>query len=95
MPEKLELLIRLATEHGIMLYDIMLRNAGWGIMWSDEARIKTPPIDAVCHGGPILGHIRAYSENETKRHKESLVVYRYYRTFDEMLDGELERIRAL
>ena len=78
--EQLDRLEEIAARQGCVIYAILHRRAGWGIEWHDQKREENPDRH------PSL----LYRGEDSW--KNGLVVYRYYDTFDEMLQNELERL---
>jgi hypothetical protein len=65
----------------LTLYNILRRNAGWGLQWHShrrEAKLKLSSPYA-----STLDKVRS-----------GLFINRYYRTFTEMVEGELKWLRA-
>lgn len=72
----------LAALRGATMFEILIRNAGWGISWHEEEREKNPPQYA-----------RRYDGKDAWRN--GLVVYRYYPSLRQALRAEEKRLRAL
>lgn len=86
----------LAAERGAVLYNILHRQAGWGIEWWEESRCMTPepslagssPTDY----GDFLLWLQAASRVNDARLSEGRIVYAYRPTLREAIEAEIERL---
>ena len=76
---QIDQLEEMAAKQGCVIYNIHKCRAGWGIEWHEQEREDNPRYPRIAHTG-------------TDSWKNGLVTYSYYKTFDEMLMEELERL---
>jgi len=72
-----------AAEKDAVIYNIMRRNAGWGILWYEKSRLPGGYNHEYNRDRPL--------DNEWRK---GLIVYKYYPTLFECIEKELERLRT-
>lgn len=82
----------LAADRDAVIYNICFRNAGVGIQWWEEGRVKTP--EAMYNRGEnLMSFGRRRSEALNRCAQEGKVIYRYYPDIRECFEAELARLR--
>lgn len=92
---------RLANCRQQQIYNIALRNAGWGIHWHDERlvsvgtrlRLEELSKEDTKQDG-FHDFLQRYSKLRAQAHSEGIVIYQYYPTFQKMLNNEYKRIKG-
>lgn len=89
----------LSVPRGNIIYEILLRNAGWGVKWFETSRCKTPlPVRTHSRSPSVtetVENLRRHTEAVAARTSEGSIVYGYHPTLREALEAELERVLAL
>lgn len=93
---KIQHLQSIAAESGLVIYEILFRNAGVGIKWFDEKRCVTPEIALpdfpACTSEDWTETLRKRSAALDKRLHEGLFVHKYYPTLSKCIEGEGKRL---
>lgn len=89
---RIELLQELAESKGAVLYSILFREAGVGIQWFEEKRAGPHPSQEWKDATPGYEETFTYRDELDLWHNRGLVIYGYYPTLSEALNGEWMRL---
>lgn len=90
--ELLDMLQSQAAEQREMLYNILYRNAGWGIQWFDAKRVETPLYT------PQANHDLNQQQEmrmatQIQQQKEGLIIHGHHPTLRDCVKAEMSRLK--